>query len=199
MIETRWTRFAAWAAVLSVIAVIACAGVARAEDDEEEDSDPALWKSIKQQFGFGNSGGIEFRERSPLVVPPSRDLPPPERASADRKNALPPDLGVSRQSDIASRRLGGATARAAPPPGDEPDDPGASLKPKANNFSKMFNGGLFSSFNGGTKEIGTFKSEPPRTTLTEPPPGYQTPAPTAPYGITSGGRYDPPEEKDPGR
>jgi len=33
------------------------------------------------------------------------------------------------------------------------------------------------------EEVAKFTGEPPRTSLTEPPSGYQTPAPTAAYGI----------------
>jgi hypothetical protein len=38
---------------------------------------------------------------------------------------------------------------------------------------------------GGSKEDDTarFTGEPPRTLLTEPPPGYQTPSPDQPYGL----------------
>jgi hypothetical protein len=33
------------------------------------------------------------------------------------------------------------------------------------------------------EEYGTFTGEPPRASLTDPPPGYQTPSPDQPYGI----------------
>ena len=36
---------------------------------------------------------------------------------------------------------------------------------------------------GSKEEYGTFTSEPPRSSLTEPPPGYRTPSPTQPYGV----------------
>ena len=35
-------------------------------------------------------------------------------------------------------------------------------------------------------ESGRFTGEPPRTALTEPPPGYQTPSPDQPYGVGKG-------------
>jgi hypothetical protein len=35
-------------------------------------------------------------------------------------------------------------------------------------------------------EAGRFTGEPPRTALTEPPPGYQTPSPNQPYGVGKG-------------
>jgi hypothetical protein len=46
-------------------------------------------------------------------------------------------------------------------------------------------GGLFSSFGSSNKdEFATFDREPPRTNLTAPPSGYQTPSAAQPYGIT---------------
>jgi hypothetical protein len=33
------------------------------------------------------------------------------------------------------------------------------------------------------EEYGTFTGEPPRASLTDPPPGYQTPSPDQLYGI----------------
>jgi hypothetical protein len=45
-------------------------------------------------------------------------------------------------------------------------------------------GNLFSTlFDTGKPESKPFTGEPPRTALTEPPPGYQTPAATHPYGV----------------
>jgi hypothetical protein len=39
-------------------------------------------------------------------------------------------------------------------------------------------------FGGNAKpEVGQFKGEPVRETLTQPPPGYQTPLPTFAYGV----------------
>ena len=32
-------------------------------------------------------------------------------------------------------------------------------------------------------DVGKFTGEPPRTALTEPPAGYQTPSPDQPYGV----------------
>jgi hypothetical protein len=195
MIEARWTKHlrpATWLALLGIVAVIACVGGnARAADDEEDDSfDGRILRQLKQSLGVESSpGSIEYRERSPLVVPPSRDLPPPQSAAAE-KNALPADLGISRPSEIAARRMGGGASSVAP----EKDYGMAEnpTKPIPMDLGKGFGGGgigsVFKSYNGAN-EVGTFTAEPPRTSLTEPPPGYQTPSPAAPYGITSGGKF----------
>jgi len=37
---------------------------------------------------------------------------------------------------------------------------------------------------GSWDEYGKFDGEPPRTSLVQPPPGYLTPSPAAPYGTT---------------
>jgi hypothetical protein len=43
---------------------------------------------------------------------------------------------------------------------------------------------MFSNFFGGKDdEVAKFTGEPPRASLTEPPPGYQTPSPDQPYGL----------------
>jgi hypothetical protein len=49
-----------------------------------------------------------------------------------------------------------------------------------------YTGGLFGSlFKDNTRsEVATFTAEPARGDLTQPPPGYRTPSPTYPYGIT---------------
>jgi hypothetical protein len=49
-----------------------------------------------------------------------------------------------------------------------------------------YKGGLFGSLFKPTpdNEVGTFTGERPRTSLVEPPPGYQTPSPSQPYGVT---------------
>ncbi|MGA8079747.1 MAG: hypothetical protein WB868_20430, partial [Xanthobacteraceae bacterium] len=33
------------------------------------------------------------------------------------------------------------------------------------------------------EDYGTFTGEPPRVSLSDPPPGYQTPSPNQPYGV----------------
>jgi hypothetical protein len=47
-----------------------------------------------------------------------------------------------------------------------------------------YTGGLFSNIFGkeDKTESARFTGEPPRASLTDPPPGYQTPSPDQPYG-----------------
>jgi hypothetical protein len=47
-------------------------------------------------------------------------------------------------------------------------------------------GNLFGAMFGDKKdETAKFTGEPPRSTLTDPPTGYQTPSPDQPYGVTT--------------
>ncbi len=49
-----------------------------------------------------------------------------------------------------------------------------------------YKGGLFSNMFGSDKDnqqAAQFTGEPVRSSLTEPPPGYQTPSPDQPYGL----------------
>ena len=45
-----------------------------------------------------------------------------------------------------------------------------------------YSGGLLGIFKSNSNEAKEFKSEPPRSSLVEPPPGYQTPSPNFAYG-----------------
>jgi len=48
-------------------------------------------------------------------------------------------------------------------------------------------------FGGKKEETAKFTGEPPRSSLTDPPPGYQTPSPDQPYGL---GKAGPPKPTD---
>ena len=88
---------------LAVVAVgvglVMTAGAARAQDDDEDDKtfEEKIIENIMTGIGGTNMEhkGIDYRERSPLVVPPQLDLPPP--AAADRAWAAPP-AGIARDS-----------------------------------------------------------------------------------------------------
>ena len=45
-----------------------------------------------------------------------------------------------------------------------------------------YTGGLFKMFGGSKNDAKPFTAEPPRQSLTEPPPGYQTPSSSYAYG-----------------
>lgn len=222
MMQARWVKHIDVAGALALAALIAGApGGAQAQQDTTEGNsiwnlEQRVWGGIVRGLGLRdpNAPVIEYRERSPLVVPPSRELPPPQSRAAKRDPAWPndPDVAKARKAAEAKRKLnagsdlsriidrqgnaltpdelnrpGGAPVQSsrsnAPAPGSEPDG-GEKMTPSQLGYF----GGLFSlrawGFSGYQNETGTFTNEPARTELTAPPPGYQTPSPAQPYGVT---------------
>jgi hypothetical protein len=211
----RLRRAAAAAAVALTVALAWSAGSARAEDDDENvPLDTKLFRQFMKDLGLSRSGDglIEYRERAPLVVPPSRELPPPrdEAEVAAKTPAWPKDPDVARRKQELSAekaKLKGnlsveEQARALRP--DELDKPGAGEKKSADakgagkspedtsrplmpsdlgtKTEKIF-GSVWSSFTPAKPESAPFTGEPPRDAMTAPPSGYQTPSPNYPYGV----------------
>lgn len=208
-----WTaslRVAACALVGAVL-LIAHSGHAFAEDDDDDDLtfEQKMIRNLMGGIGAtGTGNGIEYRERSPLVIPPSRNLPAPEtdaaakpatnwpndpekRRKTAKKEKKPMNVQETRMWNDPGRALtpdelrngrapdGSSTVR-KPGDGSNGDDGGRPLLPSALGYT----GGLFGSIWGNTKEeTATFTGEPPRASLTAPPTGYQTPSPNQPYGI----------------
>jgi len=196
---------------LGVAILVGCAGTgARAAEEEDDDTplDTKIFQNILQAIGLrrGEGANIEYRERSPLVVPPNRNLPPPDINSASAKNPTwPTDPEVKRRKEAKVKRrtapgsadqvmenearvlrqdeLGGGGPPAPGASRIEPiqTDPTALLKPSELGYK----GGFFSSIFNPAKdeEYTTFTGETPRASLIEPPAGYRTPSPTQPYGV----------------
>jgi type IV secretory pathway VirB10-like protein len=194
------------AAIALGIGLVMTAGTVRAQDDDEDDKtfEEKIIEGIMAGIGGTNmeNKGIEYRERSPLVVPPKIDLPPPASASADVKAPnWPKDPDEARRkAAIAARKKDNkdpvearriltpselnkgkvaASARTSDDriqPGNQNNNP--MLSPSQLGFTGTF-GDLF----GGNKsETAPFKGEPTRDSLTQPPSGYQTPSPNFAYG-----------------
>src|ERR1039458_4659988 len=183
-------RAARLAAVALGIGLVMTVSAARAGSDDEDNRSfsEKMVDSIKSGFSTTNmdSKGIDYRERSPLVVPPQLDLPPPA-AAASQVNApnWPKDPDEKRRKAALAARKKTLTnssheltpaeaeaARASVAASGQPQ-PQQSITEKMNNYL------------GGTKpEVGEFKGEPTRETLTQPPPGYQIPSPN--YAYTGG-------------
>lgn len=193
-------------AVALSIGLVASATAARADDEDEDDGssfEERVIKNIMTGIGGTNmeSRGIEYRERSPLVIPPRIDLPPPA-ADAKPLNVpnWPKDPDVQRRKEAiaankkrnrdpleAARPLTpaelevGRTA-AAPRNGNEPIQPGVSNNPQLSPSQLGFNGSLSTLFGGNKAESAPFTGEPNRQALTQPPAGYQVPSPNYAYG-----------------
>ena len=183
----------------------------RAADDEDS-IDKKVMRGIMEGLGLKRDGEamINYRERSPLVIPPSRELPPPERSDAATANnpAWPKDPDVERRRAQAAmeknRNISDEREREQNPlrpdqltPGGSPKKKQASTddgyQPPATGFgsqimpSELGFKGIGSFFGGNKKEeTAKFTGEPTRGSLTDPPPGYQTPSPDHPYGLSKG-------------
>src|ERR1700742_3890718 len=84
--STAWKslmRGLRFAAVAAGIGLVMAAGPVRAGDDEDDEDDKTFEEKVIEGVMKGLGGtnmenrGIDYRERSPLVVPPKLDLPPP--------------------------------------------------------------------------------------------------------------------------
>src|SRR5665213_1486862 len=87
--ERNWSetlmRALQFAAVALGIGLVMTTGAARAQDDDDDDKtfEEKVIEGIMAGIGGTNmeNRGIDYRERSPLVVPPKIDLPPPASES----------------------------------------------------------------------------------------------------------------------
>jgi hypothetical protein len=161
-------------------------GVARAEDSSAESG---LLGSMLKTLGIGGDNHIEYRERPPLVVPPTRDLPPPQAAATardpnwpvDPKSAQPQRKGTQvRDLDRVPPRPAEPGVAASGAPAGSPDTTAAIPSQPA--ASGGFFGNLFSS---GARPSGPVMAAPARKSLTEPPPDYESPSPSQPYGTAA--------------
>lgn len=208
------TRALRVSAVALGIGLLFASGVARAQDDDEDDKtfEEKIIEGVMKGIGATNmeNSGIDYRERSPLVVPPKLDLPPPvvakqeatvpnwpkdpdearrkaaiEKRKKDKKDTRD---AVAVQRDAARPLMPNElnVARTTPSGGagnhaSDSENPGTGANPL--NPDQLGFSGRFSSLFGGSKtEQAEFKGEPTRETLTQPPAGYQTPSPNFVYG-----------------
>ena len=82
-------------------------GSAFAADDEEEvPLDTKLMRQFLKDLGLQRDGeGIEYRERAPLVVPPSRNLPLPQSETPVTANpAWPKDPDAAQRKAEATKK-----------------------------------------------------------------------------------------------
>jgi hypothetical protein len=195
-------------AVALGIGLVMSAGAARAGDDGDDDDMTFEEKLIDNLMsGIGAKSmekpGIEYRERSPLVVPPKLDLPPPATSEAKAAPNWPKDPDVKRRKEAIAARQKANKAKenwqaaqplspaemkvgqtAAPErTSNDPIQPGTNGNPSLSPAELGYAGGLWNMMKGGnSSEAKPFTTEPPRQSLVEPPPGYQTPSPNYAYG-----------------
>src|SRR6202048_3057283 len=189
------------------VGLVMSAGAARAQDDDEDDGKTFEEKIIEGiMAGVGGTNmenrGIDYRERSPLVVPPKLALPPPESMKGEIKDPnWPKDPDEARRkAAIAARKkenkdpveasrlltpseLNKGKVAATARTNNDPIQPGSQNNNPILSPSQLGYNGSFSGLFGGNKsETAPFKGEPTRESLTQPPSGYQTPSPNFAYG-----------------
>jgi hypothetical protein len=184
-------------------AMIACATTAARAGDDDDDG-PSVLGRVLQGFGLKDPhatyDGIDYNERSPLVVPPTRDLPPPQSANVNPAPDWPKDPDIQRREKAkvaektvrphrdyvqeSSRPLRPDELNVNAPKGNAAGDGDSSADslmkdPRDTGAKKSLFSGIFAK----KTEYATFTGEPSRDTLTDPPPGYLTPSPDQPYGV----------------
>jgi hypothetical protein len=210
--STNALRAARLSAIALGVGLLFASNAARAGDDEDE---PTFEEKIVAGIMHGLGGinmdnsGIDYRERSPLVVPPKLDLPAPASASTEVKVPnWPKDPDEARRKAILAARRKDAhkdatraaldasavlspdelnKGRTAPgtsggTQGSDSTAPGGMPNTLLSPSQLGYDGGIFKLFRGNKAESAPFKGEPTRETLTMPPAGYQTPSPNFAYG-----------------
>jgi hypothetical protein len=203
---TRALRFSAMGfAVALGIGLVVMSDVARAQDDDEDDKtfEEKIIEGIMAGIGGTNmeNKGIDYRERSPLVVPPKLDLPPPAASAEVKAPNWPKDPDEARRkAAVAARKkenkdpreqarilspseLAVGKTAAASRTNNDPIQPGTSnTNPILSPSQLGYTGGFSGLFGGNKSETAPFKGEPTRESLTQPPSGYQTPSSNFAYG-----------------
>jgi hypothetical protein len=203
----------------SRVAVLAAVGMAlvigytvlpawAADDDSNGDDDlldTKIVRGIMKGFGLrrDEGPGIDYRERSPLVLPSGKDLPPPEKNNTVKAAGWPddPDIKQAKKKKQAERdrkpytegvddrpllpgQLGGGPSGA--PRGGEAPGRSAEESAKPSTPAELGSKGIFSGIStmwAPKEEYTTFTGEPPRASLIDPPAGYRTPSPNQPFGV----------------
>jgi hypothetical protein len=106
----RGTKFLHVALCGAVAALVACGycSVARAGDGDVANQ-PSFGDKVMNAIGLHNpfetQYEINYGERSPLVVPPNRDLPPPQQASTKPIPNWPvdPEVNARAKSNAAEK------------------------------------------------------------------------------------------------
>jgi hypothetical protein len=178
--------------------IVLCTGAigARAGDNDIMTRPNSIYDDMMQVIGLRDPGaGINYSERSPLVIPPTRNLPPPvadappnvagwpedpngARAKAKNKQTWPiPDWAVTLGQPLPPNKL---EVHGAPPPGNRGSS-STSAGLAGNGAPDKTS--IFSLFSFNKSQYATFTGPPARHRLTDPPSSYLVPSPDQPYGI----------------
>jgi len=193
-----------------MLSIIVLSGPARAQDDDAP-IDTKIMRGIMSGLGLkrdGDAKGINYGDRAPLVIPPSSALPPPENSSAvvardpawpkdpdvvrakreaaeEKKNTLNADQQLLNDQSVLrpDQMTPGPMPREARRGDDGYQVPATGFQNSTRPTPKESFGLFGHMFAKDEPDYASFTGEPPRTELTEPPLGYQTPSPDQPFGV----------------
>jgi hypothetical protein len=187
-----WTKQIRQVALAGALGLIALAGIAPGVARAQDSGDSGLFGSMLKSLGIGGENNIEYRERPPLVVPPTRDLPPPQTSGTARGPNWPVD---PKSADLRKKgdQIRDLDKLPAPQRPVEPSVAGAgapnpsagttaAIPPSQPAASTRLFGRLFMS---NEPPAGAPISVPTRKSLTEPPPDYESPSASQPYGTAT--------------
>lgn len=147
---------------------------------------------------------IDYRERAPLVVPPSTALPKPAAAGPDQNPAWPkdPDVEARRAASAAANQPLMRAANGGNPRLSNDELRRGTVRAKAREMEPQTGADRLERISpdqlgfkgwgkpGEDRDKIVFNGEPERTRLTQPPPGLQTPSPNQPYGKIGDDKLD---------
>jgi len=194
------------ACVCGALLALPVAASAQQAQDDEDTFEQKIIKNILGGMGVDvGRAGIDYRERSPLVIPPTRDLPPPQAAGTVATN---PAWPREPERKVTVRKTKNIRATADDPGSESaltPDELRQGINPRAPRVTdpsqttgsveeanvgrpmspaQLNNKGIFNwdaLMGKHLNESAKFETEPTRNALTQPPVGYQTPSPNYPY------------------
>jgi hypothetical protein len=172
----------------ALVGLVAAASMSAARAADDGNTDDTFLGKFMQKLGLkappDHSPDINYSERSPLVVPPSRDLPPPvaglpPAANWPNDSGAKPPKHVRSKSPPAAPAATTAAADGSAPPGQNGQPAPARVPNPTAEKTSIWNPKTWFS----REEYATFTTEPPREDLTDPPAGYRVPSPDQPYGV----------------
>lgn len=178
--------------------------------NDEDDGTGLLMKRVLSGLGIieSDKAPINYRERPPLVLPPSVKngnlaLPAPQNSIATQnanwpkepddkkaiKTARPVTISASQGRKLTPDEMSAARSGILPQKG------GGIIVTEPTSTNPTLGGRLFSGFNQ-KEELLEFKGEGIRSSLIEPPPGYRTPSANQPFGPVGKTVYKEPTAAD---
>jgi len=184
-----------------LVVTFACA-TARAEDDDDKsiwNLDKRIFDEVIYSFGLTKKPKldeqIDYHERPRLTVPSDHELPAPKTVDPKTVRQQKPKTDWRdhdsdaftdpiRPSQLRANSAAAGSSNAAGwgRSADSTDPLRPSQLGSPGGFFGLFSGGNQRREAEATAPAPTPTGEPPRRSLIDPPPGYQAPSPSQPYG-----------------